>query len=304
LILVGTPLPPHHLSRLSEWDLRVNDRTRPSPDELIALLDGCEAVIGATTLPLSARVLDGAPALRAISIVGVGYDHVDLVRARERGVAVSHTPGVLTDAVADLTIALMLTLTRRLPEAIRDRRPVLGHDVRGKTMLIVGFGRIGREVARRALVLGMRVVWCDAREGTSPMRGTRRVRMDRGLREADVLCVHVDLNESTRGLIGRSEIRATKPGAWLVNTSRGGVVDEDALREALESGHLAGAALDVLDHEPIREDEPLLDVPNVVLTPHVGSATVETRDAMFSLAVDNLIAMVRGEPCRCLVPNA
>jgi glyoxylate reductase len=239
--------------------------------------------------------LDAAafPSLRLVANYGVGYDRIDVDACRERGVAVTNTPGVLDAAVADLTLGLILAARRRIVEgdAIVRRGewatrwsegPFLGREVSGATLGIVGFGRIGRAVARRAEAFDMRLLY------------TRETSLDELLAAADIVTVHVPLRPDTEGLISRDRLKLLRDGATFVNTARGAVVDEDALVDELESGRIS-AALDVFVHEP-HVPERLRSLPNVVLAPHIASATVETRAAMTRAVVDNVLAFVRGEP--------
>ena len=277
----------------------------PSREELMAALADVEGVIGSNQLPMDAEVLASGPSLRVVSNFGVGYDNVDLEAATRQGVLVCNTPGVLTDAVADLTLGLILALARRLPEAERyardgdwqrGARMALGTDVRGKTLGIIGLGRIGIAVAERAHAFGMSIVFHDTfREPSieTPLCTYRE--LDELLAEADFVSLHVNLRPETRGLIGAKELKLMKPAAYLINTSRGQTVDQAALVAGLQGGELAGAALDVLEEEPLQPNDPLTTLPNVILLPHIGSATVETREAMRDLAIDNLLAALRGE---------
>ena len=240
--------------------------------------------------------LDLLPDLRLVANYGVGYDRVDVPACRERGVAVTNTPGVLDAAVADLTLALILACRRHLVVSdrfVRDGRwrrgwaepELLGRDLAGSTLGLVGFGRIGQEVAKRAKGFGMRVVF-HRRSGGLPL--------DELLRTADVVSLHVPLTPETHGLVSRERLALLRDGATLINTARGAIVDEEALVEELVSGRIS-AGLDVFADEP-RVPEGLLELPNVVLTPHIASATVETREAMTRLLVDNVLAFLRGEP--------
>jgi glyoxylate reductase len=232
--------------------------------------------------------------------MSVGIDHIDLEAARERGITVTITP-VLSDAVADLTLALMTMLSRRIPDAMRavadgGWKVPLGGDLSAKTLLLVGFGRIGQAVATRAVAAGMLVRYVDARMGLPAVAGvTRAGDLDDELRDADFVSLHVDLNAGTRNLMGRERFTSMKRTAFFVNTSRGGVVDQSALTWALTEGEIAGAGLDVLQDEPPHPDEALLKAPNVIIVPHIGSATAETRNAMAQCAVDNLRAVLDGE---------
>ncbi len=261
---------------------------------------------GALTLlenPVTAAVLDLVPALRVVSNVAVGYDNVDVKAARERGVWVTNTPDVLTDATADLAWALVLTVTRRLCEAQEFLRGgsfsgwaldlLLGAGLQGKTLGIIGYGRIGRAVARRALASGMTVAYTDREPVFDADPPAPYLPLAELLRESDVVSVHVPLTGETRHLLNEKRLRSLRPGAFVVNTSRGPVVDEAALVRVLESGHLGGAGLDVFEHEP-RVHPGLLGRRDVVLLPHVGSATVETRAAMAELAARNVAAVLTG----------
>ncbi len=266
-----------------------------------------DGLLATSVLPLDAALLESAPRLRVISNIGVGYDNVDLEVAARRGIVVTHTPGVLSGAVAELTMSLILNLARRLPEAMQAAREgrwddPIGVGLLGKTLAIIGMGRIGREVARRAAAFGMRVVYHDVLNlaGVDAI-ATQPATLDEALREADFVSLHANLTAKSRRLIGAREMALMKPGAYLINTSRGAVVDQAALYEALREGRIAGAALDVLEQEPPALNEPLLSLPNVIVTPHIGSATAETRAAMVELAVRNLIACLFGEPCDCVV---
>jgi len=240
--------------------------------------------------------LDLLPDLRLVANYGVGYDRVDVAACRERGVAVTNTPGVLDAAVADLTLALILACRRHLVASDRfvregrwergwARPELLGRDLAGATLGVVGFGRIGRQVASRAQAFGMRIVF-HRRTGGLPL--------DELLRTADVVSLHLPLTPETDGLVSRERLALLQDGATLVNTARGAIVDEDALVEELVSGRIS-AGLDVFADEP-RVPERLLKLPNVVLTPHVASATVETRAEMTRVLVDNVLAFLRGKP--------
>jgi glyoxylate reductase len=229
--------------------------------------------------------------------MAVGTDNIDLDAARDRGIAIGSTPGVLTDATADLAMALILAVTRRLPEGqarVREGRwgpwqPAqdLGADLAGATLGVVGFGRIGRALATRAAAFGMQIVHTARSSG---------VTLDELLGCADVVSLHVPLSPATHHLIDSVALSRMKQSAYLVNTARGGVVDQDALRDALQRRRLAGAALDVTDPEPLPADDPLLDAPNLIVVPHIGSATAGTRARMAAMAVDNLLAALDDRP--------
>jgi len=282
--------------------------------ELLRSLSDVDGLLGRATI--DAELLNAAPKLRVVSNIAVGYDNVDLAAATKRGVLITNTPGVLSDAVADLTMALMLQLSRRLPEAdrfVRDQRwgkrgetLDLGIDLKGKTLSIVGMGRIGQIVAERALAFGMRIVCYDVQGAVdSDLPLDQTPSLQDALRQADFVSLHTNLTPDSRHLIGDAELALMKPTAYLINTARGSIVDQAALCRALSDGGIAGAALDVLEDEPPSPDDPILSLPNVIITPHIGSATHETRSAMAGLAVRNLIACLKGDPCPNVVnPDA
>lgn len=269
----------------------------PGPDDLAARLREADALLSLVTDKIDAGIIEGAPKLRAIANMAVGTDNIDLEAARRRGIPVGNTPDVLTDATADLAFALLLALARRIvpgAEMVRSGRwrtwePAadLGADLTGAVLGIVGWGRIGQAVARRAEGFGMEIVHSSRYSGVS---------LEELLERADFVSLHTPLTPETRGLIGADALARMKPTALLINTSRGGVVDQGALREALLAGTIAGAALDVTDPEPLPADHPLLDAPNLLVLPHVGSATVRTRAKMAAMAVDNLLAALDGRP--------
>ena len=267
----------------------------PSPEELRSAVAEIDGLLSLITDRVDASVLDAAPRLKAIANMAVGTDNIDVEAARERGIPVGNTPDVLTDATADLAFALLLALARRIvPGAEKVRRgewrtwePAadLGADLAGATLGIVGWGRIGQAVARRAAGFGMEVVHSSRSSG---------VPLEELLERADFVSLHTPLTPETRGLVDAGALARMKPTALLVNTARGGVIDQDALRTALHEGTIAGAALDVTDPEPIPADHPLLDAPNLLVVPHVGSATVRTRARMAAMAVENLLAALDG----------
>jgi glyoxylate reductase len=280
-----------------------------SPAELHAAAAGVDGVVVSLADRIDDAFLDAAgPELRVVANVGVGYDNVDVAACTARGVVVTNTPGVLTDATADLAFALVLMATRRLGEAerfVRSRRPwafgldfMVGSGITGKTLGIVGLGQIGAAVARRARAAGMEIAYAGRHRAAPELEtelGARFLTLDELLAAADVVSLHAPLTDETRGLIDAVALARMKPTAFLVNTSRGAVVDEGALVEALRDGTIAGAGLDVYEHEP--DVHPgLLELENVVLLPHLGSATVETRTAMAVLAARNVLAVVSGEP--------
>jgi glyoxylate reductase len=250
-----------------------------------------------------AERLAWAPRLRVLANMAVGYDNIDLAACTAAGVLVTNTPGVLTDAVADLTFGLLLATARRIPEADKLVRAggwtgitpsfMLGRQVAGATIGIIGMGRIGQAVARRALGFGMRVLYHNRRRTEAEFAYRS---LDLLLAESDFVVILVPRSPETVGLIGARELGLMRPTAVLVNVGRGGVVDEAALYEALVSGRLWGAGLDVWAEEPVPVSHPLLVLPNVVALPHIGSATVETRTAMAVHAAENLVAVLTGNP--------
>jgi glyoxylate reductase len=277
----------------------------PSYEELLAGVAEAEGLLCMLTDRIDAALIDAAPRLRAISTNAVGTDNVDVVAATARGIPVGNTPDVLTGSTADLAVALMLAIARRLSEGeaiVREGRwgpwsPdfLLGRDLHGATVGIVGPGRIGNEVARRLEGFDTRVL-TNRRDAGTPL--------DALLAESDFVSLHVPLSEDTRGLIGERELRLMKESAYLINTARGPLVDAEALEHALREGWIAGAALDVTEPEPLPSDHSLLEAPNLLVIPHVGSATERTRAAMASLAVDNLLAgLVAERMPHCVNPE-
>lgn len=279
-------------------------------EELMRRVAGKHALMCLLTDRVDGDVLDAAgPSLRIVANIAVGYDNLDIAAARTRGVVVTNTPDVLTEATADFTWALMLSIMRRVPEGERLVRRgewkgwaldfMLGSDLRGKQLGIVGMGRIGRAVAARAAAFGMRVACTTLGEGPSGtppvVSGFQSMGLDALLTSSDVVSLHVPLTPATRHLIDRRALARMKRTAYLVNTSRGPVVDEEALAWALREGLIAGAALDVYEREPVIQPD-LLPLENVVLAPHLGSATVETRTAMADLAASNVLAVLGGQP--------
>lgn len=277
----------------------------PNQEEWFALLDGADGVLSLLSERYTGDVLDRYPQIKVLSNFGVGYDNIDVAAATARGVAVCNTPGVLTDATAEIAWALLMAAARRVPEAIDFVKAgqwetwgptsMLGQPVVGATIGIVGYGRIGQSVARMARGFGMRVLAWDRSPATKPQDGVEFVSLSELLAEADYVSVHVPYSESTHHLIDADALAAMKSTAILVNTARGGVVDQDALVEALQNDTIWAAGLDVTTPEPLASDHPLVQMTNCVVLPHIGSATITARDAMSMLAAQNLIAVLRGE---------
>lgn len=310
-ILVTRKLPSSVLAKLREIgtvDLYSGEAAIPH-DELVTRLADKEALVCLMTDRVDRTAIDAAPELRIIANVAVGYNNVDVQHARSRGIVVTDTPDVLTESVADFTWAMILAITRRLAEGERLVRSgqwkgwsldlLLGAELRGKQLGLVGAGRISRAVALRAPAFGMRVAYAARREVDIPR--AEAMSLDRVLVTSDVVSLHVPLTPETTHLIDRKTLARMKRSAYLVNTSRGPVIDEAALAWALQHHLLAGAALDVYEREPaVHPDLPHLD--NVLLVPHLGSATTETRTAMADLAAENVRAVLAGRSPLTPVP--
>ena len=297
-VLITRKLPSAVIARLeSVCDLDRSDDGGLSHDALVARVAGKQAIISLITDSVDRAVLEAGTALKVVANVGVGFNNIDVAVARELGIIVTNTPDILTDATADFTMALILAITRRLGEGERMVRrrdwkgwaldQLLGMQLGGKQLGIIGFGRIGRAVAGRAAAFGMTVVHTSRSESGMPL--------DRLLSTSDVVSLHVPLTADTRHLIGQPELARMKRTGYLINTTRGPVIDEAALAWALKNRLIAGAGLDVYEREPEVHPD-LLDLENVVLAPHLGSATTETRTAMADLAARNVIAVLAGEP--------
>jgi glyoxylate reductase len=277
--------------------------------ELHAAVAGADAVVTLLHDRVDDAFIDAAgPGLRVVANVAVGYDNIDVAACRQRSVVCTNTPGVLVEATADIAMALILVSTRRIGEAeraIRARTPwswgmffMLGSGLQDKTLGIVGLGQIGAATARRARAFGMRIAYAGRRRADPEVErelAATRLELDELLATADVVSIHTPLNEATRHLIDARRLALMRPAAYLVNTSRGPVVDEAALARALRDGTIAGAGLDVFEREPA-VDPGLLELENVVLIPHLGSATIETRTAMAVLAARNVAAVLAGDP--------
>ena len=270
--------------------------TPPPPDEFLAHAQRADGLLTTLTEKVDGAFLDAAPSVKAIANLAVGTDNIDLAAATERGIPVGNTPGVLTDATADIAFALLLAVARRVPEGERQVRAgewppwypghMLGGDLAETTLGIIGWGRIGQAMARRGEGFGMRIIHSSRSSGMP---------LDELLGQADHVSLHTPLTDETRHLIGAEQFARMKPTAYFVNTSRGGTVDQRALTQALHDGEIAGAGLDVTDPEPLPKDDRLLQAPNLVVVPHVGSATVRTRSRMADMAVDNLLAALSGD---------
>jgi len=297
-VFISRDLPFPALDRLrAQHEVDVwEPKTPPPPDELLARAQQADALLLTVTEKVDGAFLDQAPSVRAIANCAVGTDNIDLDAAKHRGIPVGNTPGVLTDATADIAFALLLAVARRLSEGEKEVREgrwapwhpshMLGGDLADTTLGIIGWGRIGQAMARRGEGFGMKIVHSSRSSGIS---------QDELLETSDYVSLHTPLTPETRHLMGAAEFKRMKPTAYFINTSRGGTVDQVALREALVNHEIAGAGLDVTEPEPLPHDDPLLTAPNLLVVPHVGSATVRTRSRMADLAVDNLLAALAGD---------
>jgi len=309
-VYVTRRIPEIGIKLLEEYcEVRYRDEV-PSPprEELLKAVEDVDAVFCTLNERIDKELIDRAKRLRVVGTMSVGYDHIDLEYATSKGIYVVYTPGVLTETVADHAWALLLAAARRVVEADNMIRSgqwtipwaptmMLGHDVYGKVLGIIGLGRIGYAVAKRAKGFNMRVLYYDVvrREQAEKELGVEYASMERILKESDFVSIHVPLTPETRGLIGEKELRMMKKTAVLVNTARGPVVDQKALAKALEEGWIAAAGLDVFEKEPIDPDDPLLKLKNVVLTPHIASASHDTRNKMAELTAEGIIKVLKGE---------
>jgi glyoxylate reductase len=314
-VLITCRLPEDILARIStHHDITGHFEDSPmAPDRLGEAITSCQGLLCTISDTIDASVLETARKLKIIANYGVGYNNIDVETATRRGVLVTNTPGILTNATADITMALLLAVGRRIIEGDRMVREgkfrfwapfhFLGHEISGKTLGIIGMGRIGRAVARRAAGFDMKLLYHNRRHLPPEREAALKAEyadLESLLSESDFVSLHVPLTDETRHLIGPRELSFMKPGAFLINTARGPVVDETALFEALKGGAISGAGLDVYENEP--ELTPGLgELDNVVLLPHVGSATVETRYKMAAMAAENLMAGLAGRiPPNCV----
>lgn len=306
-VLVTREIPEAGLRLLENFDVTVLSEEPPERDELLEAVRGASGILSILTETIDDEVMDAAGEdLKVISNLAVGHDNIDIEAANERGIVVTNTPGVLDETTADTAFMLLLAAARRLGEAERFLRAgewdawgpkqFVGPDVWGKTLGIIGFGRIGQAVARRAKGFGMEILYTarSPKEEAEKELKARMMELEELLQESDFVSIHTPLTEETQHLIGEKELGAMKSSAILVNTSRGPVVDEIALAEALENGSIFAAGLDVYEEEP-KVHPKLLELENVVLAPHIGSASIETRDKMAALAAENLRAVLDGE---------
>lgn len=308
-VYVTRHLPEAALNELVQGcDVEIWDHETPPPYELIVeKIRDKEGLLCLLTDRIDAALMDACPRLKVISQCAVGFDNVDVAAATERGIPVGHTPGVLTDATADFAFTLLMAAARRVGEAIDYVRAghwqtwgltlLLGQDVYGATLGLIGFGRIGQAVARRARGFDMRVLYYDVmrQPEAEAELGAEYRSLEELLQESDYVSLHVSLTEQTQGLMDARAFALMKPTATLINTSRGPVVDAEALYQALKTGDLAYAALDVTDPEPLPAGHKLLELPNLIVAPHIASATVSSRTLMARRAVENLLAGLQGQ---------
>ncbi|NQT21552.1 MAG: D-glycerate dehydrogenase [Planctomycetes bacterium] len=317
-VFVTRPIPDAGLEVLRQaigkFDINPDDRVL-TKQELIERVEGCDGVLCLLTDNVDAEVIDAATGCRIFANCAVGYNNIDVEAATARGIAVSNTPGVLTDATADLTWALLMAAARRIVPADAYTRAgkykawgpmlFLGADITGRTLGIIGAGRIGSAVARRSTGFEMKILYTDTHpnETIENDPGAKKVPLDTLLQEADFVCVHVPLADDTHHLLGRREFGMMKKSAVLVNTSRGPVLDEAALVAALRSGEIFAAGLDVFEDEPSLKPG-LAQLDNVVIPPHIGSATIATRNKMAEMAATNITALLNGHaPPNCINPE-
>ncbi|MEO1403481.1 MAG: D-glycerate dehydrogenase [Cyanobacteria bacterium J06635_1] len=293
------------------------ERQPPSDAVLQAKIGSLDGLLCLLTDPIDQALIKAGPSLKVISQMAVGYDNIDIAAATARKIPVGHTPGVLTDATADLTWALLMAAARQVVAGDRFTRSgqwqtwepalLLGPDVAGATLGIIGFGRIGQAVAKRALGFGMRILY-HGRHRVAPeleeALNAGWVTLETLLQTSDFVTLHTPLTAATQHLINKDTLGQMKPSAMLINTARGPIIDSTALYDALSTGQIAGAAIDVTDPEPIKMDSPLLTLDNLIITPHIGSASQQTRETMAKIAIANLITGLKGEPLpHCVNPE-
>ncbi|MEM2166620.1 MAG: glyoxylate reductase [Candidatus Bathyarchaeia archaeon] len=308
-VYVTRELPERGMKIIKErFDAEVWPEYGPPPKQvIIEKARNVDALVTLLSDKIDAEVFDAAPSLKIIAQMAVGYDNIDVEEATRRGIYVTNTPGVLTETTADFTWALMMAVARRVVEADRYVREgkwkvgwhpsmLLGRDVYGATLGIVGAGRIGTAVARRAKCFNMKILYYDVVPNLQLEKetGAKFVDLDTLLKESDFISIHVPLTKETYHLINAEKLKLVKKTAYLINTARGPIVDEKALYEALKEGRLAGAALDVFEQEPTPIDNPLLKLDNVVVAPHIASASYETRSRMAEMVAENLVAFFEG----------
>jgi glyoxylate reductase len=310
-VYVTRELPGRSLETMRKYfDVEVWPEYGPPPKQhIIEKARGVDALATLLTDKIDAEVFDAAPKLKIVSQMAVGYDNIDVNEATKRGIYVTNTPGVLTETTADLAWALLMAIARRIVEADKYVRTgqwkvswhpsmLLGKDVYGATIGIVGAGRIGAAVARRAKGFNMKILYYDVVPMPPEVEkevGARRVDLETLLKESDFVSIHVPLTKETYHMINEERLRLMKKTAYIINNARGSIIDEKALYKALKEGWIAGAALDVFEQEPTPVDNPLLKLENVVVAPHIGSASFETRSRMAEMVAENLVAFFQGK---------
>jgi lactate dehydrogenase-like 2-hydroxyacid dehydrogenase len=317
-VLITRRVPQQGIDQVAaHCEVELWDSDLPIPrDVLLEKVADKDGIYCLLTERINDELLDAAPKLKVVSQMAVGFDNIDVAACTRRGIPVGNTPGVLTETTADFTWALLMAAARRVVEGVEYVRTgqwvtwgpmlLMGPDLYGATLGIVGMGRIGQAVARRAMGFGMRILYTDAQPIASAEQefGATFVSTEQLLAESDFVTLHVNLTPQTYHMIDREALRQMKPTAILVNAARGGCVDPDALVEALRSGEIAYAALDVTEPEPLPADHPLVHLPNCIIVPHIASASIATRTKMATMAADNLLAGVRGEPLpTCINPE-
>ncbi|HEX6798921.1 MAG TPA: D-glycerate dehydrogenase [Ktedonobacterales bacterium] len=309
-VFVSRIIPDHGLSLITQLcDATVWQQELPPPrDVLLRETRDCDGLVSLLTDTIDPEFMDASPRLRVVSNMAVGFDNIDVPAATERGILAGNTPGVLTETTADFAFALLMAAARRIPEGVEYVRQghwktwgpmlLMGADVHHATLGLVGLGRIGAEMAKRARGFEMRVVYYDVfrREDLEEAHNIEFLPLDDVLAAADFVSIHTPLTPETHHLMNRERFQKMKSSAILINTSRGPVVETAALQEALESGHLAGAALDVTEPEPLPAEHPLVHTPNCIVVPHIASASAATRGKMAEIAARNLLAGLHGEP--------
>lgn len=308
-VYVTRELPERGLKIIREsFDAEVwPEYSAPPREVIVKKVANIDALVPLLSDKIDAQVFDAAPKLKIVAQMAVGFDNIDLKEANKRGIHVTNTPGVLTETTADFAWALLMAVARRVAEADRYIRNgewrtswhpnmLVGRDVYGATIGVVGAGRIGFAVAKRAKGFNMRILYYNpsARQALEKELGAKRVGLDTLLRESDFVSVHVPLTKATYHMISAEQLELMKRTAYLINNSRGSVIDEEALHKALKEGRIAGAAVDVFEQEPTSRDNPLLKLDNVVVTPHISSASQETRSRMAEMVAENLVTFFEG----------
>jgi glyoxylate reductase len=315
-VFVSRVIPEAGLSKVKDFcDAEIWTEPLPPPHEvLIEKTTGCDGLLSLLTDRIDAEFMDRMPGLKVVSNYAVGFNNIDIPAATQRGICVGNTPGVLTDATADMAFTLLISAARRIVEGNRyvidgnwktwEPMGHIGQDLVGRTLGIVGMGRIGYAMAQRCRGgWGMNVLYHDVYKSEKAEQdlGAKQVDLDTLLAESDFVSVHTDLNETTKGMFNAEAFRKMKKSAVFINSARGPLHNQKDLYEALKSGEIFAAGLDVTDPEPVEMDDPLLTLPNAVVVPHIASATVSSRNGMAEIAADNLIAGLKKEPLRCWV---